>query len=135
MTVIVEGLGRGMGAPRLLVGRQQAIKRAALKLLKLSKIQNGYLEIYLVGNDFMNKNVLAFPAPKNFFRPDIKSEKPLGEIYLNPQYIKKRGENLMDTLTHGFLHLLGYDHKKNRDRMRMEKKEKTLLRLLITLKV
>ena len=125
MTVIVESFDYGVSV------RKQAIRRAALGLLKLSKIQNGHLEIYLVSNDFMNKNVLAFPAPKNFYRPDIKSEKSLGEIYLNPQYIKERGENLTNMLTHGFLHLLGYDHKKNRDKLKMEKKEKSLKLLIM----
>src|SRR3989338_8338316 len=125
MTVIVESFDYWVSV------RKQAIRRAALGLLKLSKIQNGHLEIYLVSNDFMNKNVLAFPAPKNFYRPDIKSEKSLGEIYLNLQYIKERDENLTDMLTHGFLHLLGYDHKKNRDKLKMEKKEKSLKLLII----
>ena len=80
-----------------------------------------------MGKEFMNKNVLAFPAPKDFPRPDIKS-KPLGEIYLNPQYIKENGENFIFMLIHGFLHLLGYDHQKRNDRIRMEKKERELLK-------
>ncbi len=89
------------------------------KLNQIFKLQPGQVEVYIVGDAFMKKNVLAFPAPKNFPRPDLpKGVKPLGEIYLNP------GSEKM--LIHGFLHLLGYDHQKKSDRMEMEKKEKQL---------
>jgi len=84
-------------------------------------------EVYLVHSDFMDKNVLAFPAPKNFPRPD-QGGRYLGEIYLNPDYIKKHGEDLIFMFIHGFLHLLGYDHKKKDDRIAMEKKERELLK-------
>lgn len=113
-------------------------------------LKNRHLEVYLVGRETMNKNVLAFPAPQNFVRPDLKGKKPLGEIYLNPDYIKKeklspkwlsgRGasfrsggivsQKLAYMLIHGFLHLLGYDHKTSRDTIRMRKKEKQLLKKL-----
>lgn len=105
------------------------IRRVAGFLAKQLKQEKAYLEVYLVGKEFMYKNVLAFPAPKGFPRPDIKL-KPLGEIYLNPQYIKENGEDLTFMLIHGFLHLLGYDHKKESDRISMESKEKELLKLL-----
>ncbi len=108
-------------------------RRHRLAVLRLAKwlvkklAQNGSVEIFLVGDKFMQKNVLAFPAPKNFPRPDLGQAKPLGEIYLNPTHIKQREENLNYLLIHGFLHLLGYDHVKKNDRMMMERKEKRLL--------
>lgn len=105
------------------------IRMVAGFLAKQLKQEKAYLEVYLVGKEFMYKNVLAFPAPKGFPRPDIKL-KPLGEIYLNPQYIKENGEDLTFMFIHGFLHLLGYDHKKESDRISMESKEKELLKLL-----
>lgn len=105
------------------------IQKTALKLGRFLGIKDGYVEIYLVSGNFMNKNVLAFPFPKNFPSPDMKQE-PLGEIYLNPDYIKKNNENLIYMLIHGFLHLLGYDHKKKSDIIKMEKKEIQLLKLL-----
>lgn len=105
------------------------IRRNALKLGRFLGVKSGHVEIYLVGEDFMDKNVLSFPAPKNFPRPDI-SEKALGEIYLNPEYIQSHGENLIYMLIHGFLHLLGYDHKKKGDIIRMENKEAQLLKQL-----
>lgn len=105
------------------------IKKTALKLGRFLGLQNAHVEIYLVGNGFMEKNVLAFRAPEKFPRPDIKG-KALGEIYLNPDYIEKHKENLLYMLIHGFLHLQGYDHKKKSDRIKMEKKEQELLRFI-----
>jgi len=107
------------------------IERKTAKLFKLVNQRNSCLEIYLVGKAFMDKNVLAFPASKNFPRPDKKG-KFLGEIYLNPDYIKKHNEDIFFMLCHGFLHLLGYEHKKKDDRIKMEKKERELLRKLTT---
>jgi len=117
----------------LLDRRFQDLKRkvhaAAKKIISLTKSRGGCAEIYLVNGRFMNKNVLAFRAPKNFPRPDIKG-RFLGEIYLNPDYIKNHKEDIFLMLTHGFLHLLGYGHKEKADRIKMEKKEQQLFKLL-----
>lgn len=89
---------------------------------------DGHLEIFLVGNRQMKKNVLSYvgkEARGEFIRPDIK-EKILGEIYLNPFYIKKNKESLLFMLCHGLLHIAGYDHKQKNDRIIMEKKEAEL---------
>ncbi len=85
------------------------------------------LDVFIVGDALMPKNVLAFPAPPSFPRPDLK-QPPLGEIYLNPNYIVGHNEDFEYMLIHGFLHLLGYDHIKKSDRMVMEPKEQALLR-------
>jgi len=114
---------------------------------------DGYLEIFLVGNRQMKKNILSYVGKETrgeFIRPDIK-EKNLGEIYLNPFYIKKQHANsalpdfvlqqherahtndekfqtsLLFMLFHGLLHIAGYDHKRKNDRINMEKKETELL--------
>ena len=89
---------------------------------------NGYLEIFLVGNRQMKKNVLSYVGKEvrgKFLRPDLK-EKSLGEIYLNPFYIKKNKESLLFMLFHGLLHIAGYDHKRKNDRIKMERKEKII---------
>ncbi|PIR89114.1 MAG: rRNA maturation RNase YbeY [Candidatus Harrisonbacteria bacterium CG10_big_fil_rev_8_21_14_0_10_40_38] len=100
------------------------------RFLRLMGENDGYVEIYLVGNKFMEKNVLSFPAPNDVPRPDIKG-KMLGEVYLNPIYIKSKKENFKYMLIHGLLHLLGYDHKRKTDRIVMEQKENELLVLLL----
>lgn len=48
----------------------------------------------------------------------------LGEIYLAPNYIKKKKENIEKLAVHGVVHLLGYTHNRNRDSIRMEALEK-----------
>ena len=92
--------------------KKDLTKKVLKKLEKLFDLTTKYVEVYLVGNGFMEKNVLSFPAPKDFPRPDLKSHESLGEIYLNPLYIEKNNEDFVFMLVHGFLHLLGFDHEK-----------------------
>lgn len=89
--------------------------------------KNAYVEVNIVGDNYMKKNVLSYEFPKNFIHPYAKG-KVLGEIFLNPDYIRKNGEDFDFMLIHGFLHLLGYDHKIKSDRIEMEGREKSLLR-------
>ena len=103
--------------------RAATIARWLMKTLLKSDFS---LEIFIVGNDLMPKNVLSFPADGSFPRPDLKLPS-LGEIHLNPRYIAEHGEDFEYMLVHGFLHLLGYDHIKKNDRMVMEAEEKRLL--------
>ncbi len=74
-------------------------------------------------------NVLAYPHPKGFPCPDRRGNF-LGEIYISPDFIKAEGQSVEGMLAHGFLHLLGYDHEKKNDRIRMEAQEKKLVRRL-----
>lgn len=149
--VAVVSLGKESGRLRVL------IRKKLEALIRVLNLKNVGVEVYLVGDEFMKKNVLAFPAPRNFPRPDIRKDiKYLGEIYLNPGYIERESleirnwkprtspayggtvrarleiasQKLAYMLIHGFLHLLGYDHKKKNDRIEMEKKEKQLLKYL-----
>ncbi len=108
----------------------------ARKILLFLKQNGTGLEIYLVGSARIKKlnrqyrgkdavtNVLAYGAPKNF--PQV-STRFLGEVYLCPPYIKKRGENIQSLLAHGILHLIGFNHVSVGDRMTMEKAEEKLL--------
>ncbi len=89
-------------------------------------IANGALEVSLVGDDIIKTNVKSYPAPADFPHPESKA-RYLGEVYLNPGYIKEKGEDFDYMLIHGFLHLLGYDHKENSDAEKMEKLEKDLI--------
>lgn len=112
---------------------QLLIKRA----LKLLGRNSAEAEVFFIGDAAMRRlnhvyrgkdkttNVLSFSAPKNFPRPDFKKGvRYLGEIYLNPGYIKKHGEDWKAMATHGLLHLLGFDHEKISDKMKMQKLEK-----------
>lgn len=103
-------------------------QRGAQLLIKTGH-RRGVADVFLVGNDVMRTNVLSFPAARPFPRPDLAG-KFLGEIYLNPLYIEKRGEDLHYMLIHGFLHLLGYDHARRDGRIAMERKERALMKML-----
>jgi rRNA maturation RNase YbeY len=104
-------------------GVRVVLKTVAEKL----GIADGLVEVGLVGSDKLQANVKSYPAPAGFVRPDSQ-EKFWGTINLNPEYIKEKGEDFDYMLIHGFLHLLGYDHKKESDAEKMEKLEKELLR-------
>lgn len=101
-------------------------RAVAKKLMRHTGTDDKALEIFIVGNGELPKNVLAFPARPDFPRPDLAAPS-LGEVYLNPDYIREHGEDFDYMLVHGFLHLLGYDHMKKSDRIKMEKKEAQLL--------
>lgn len=108
-------------------------------LVKKSKKISGFLklkkpiDVFLVDSQTMRKmnrkyrgknkpaNVLSFVSPLNF------PADTLGEVYLDPKYIEKKKEDLVFMLIHGVLHILGYDHIRKNDRIRMEKKEKQIL--------
>jgi ssRNA-specific RNase YbeY (16S rRNA maturation enzyme) len=101
---------------------EKSLQSSALKLLSLLKRKESFFEVYVVNSSMMNKNVLAFPHEPSFPKPDIGGVF-LGEVYLNPTYIKKAKEDLEYMLIHGLLHLLDYDHVKRSDRIAMERKE------------
>ncbi len=92
-----------------------------------------FVDIFLCGNDIVPTNVLSFPNPKDFPHPEYDGIY-LGEIYLNPDYIKEHEENFDHMLLHGILHLLGFDHEKRGERLKMEGLEKDILKQLESLK-
>lgn len=102
---------------------ENVLRRAAL-FLKLGKVA---VEVHIVTDAFMEKNVLAYPAPRDFPRPDLAGYRDVGDLYINPSHIKRQGEDFTVMLIHGFLHLLGYDHAEKHDTLAMEKKEKEIL--------
>ena len=88
---------------------------------------------------FRKKNshtdVLSFPS---FIKTDLKKEFKKKEIYLGDiiisyQYIFPNKKNfiLETTFIHGFLHLLGFEHKKIKDFKIMNKEENKILNSII----
>jgi probable rRNA maturation factor len=111
------------------------------KILRLFKKRNCYLEIFLISSQkmkflnkkFRNKNkttsILTFVEPQNFPHPESKL-KPLGEIYLNAEVSSFKFQ-VSSLLVHGLLHLIGFQHRKKSDRIKMEATEQKLLRQIL----
>ncbi len=86
---------------------------------------------------FRKKNkstdILSFPSNKKI---NISKNTYLGDIIISYNYLDKpRSQDLKSfkekvakILIHGFLHLLGFDHKKNKDYSKMLKEENLLFR-------
>ena len=120
------------------------IRKKLLKLNKLKLFQNKSKSctVFLTNNKtmkelnkkFRNKNkptdVLSFP-----FNNKIKHKKNiyLGDIAISYEIVNKRSKNsnffleFDKMLIHGYLHLLGHDHKKKKDSKKMKKIENLIL--------
>ncbi len=88
-------------------------------------------------------DVLAFPLEDLIpgVVPDVNPHGPplvLGDVLIAPSYVRHTAEELgvafQDEMalmvTHGLLHLLGYDHEDDGDARRMEERERQLLSLV-----
>lgn len=116
-------------------GYAAVARNACVRTLRKMR-KKGTLELHLVTNEEMrainketrkkNKttNVLSFEA-EGFPRPDVKGY--LGEIYLAPDFIKTKKQDIELLAVHGVLHLLQYTHETKRDRMIMERVEDEIL--------
>ena len=107
-------------------------KKVTVTLL-LSNNQN----IKKLNKVFRKKNkstdILSFPLDKKI---KISKKTYLGDIIISYNYLDKpRSQNLNSfkekvtkLFIHGFLHLLGFDHKKNKDYSKMLKEENLLFK-------
>ena len=110
-------------------------KKVSLTLL-LSNNKN----IKKLNKNFRNKNrstdILSFP-----FRKKLKISKKtyIGDIIISYNFINKpKSQNLkifkqklVKTFIHGFLHLLGFDHIKNSDYIKMIREERQIYKSVI----
>ena len=93
------------------------------------------LNIKKLNKNFRNKNkstdILSFRSDDKI---KISKQTYLGDIIISYNYIDRpRSQNLNDfkeklikTFIHGFLHLLGFDHDKDRDYIKMLNEEKKI---------
>ena len=90
---------------------------------------------------FRKKNkptdILSFPLTK---KVRISKQTYLGDIIISYNFINKPRslntkhfkEKLIKIFIHGFLHLLGFDHKKNKDHIKMLKEEGQIYNSIIS---
>ena len=118
------------------------IKKRLNLLSKLSPFKNKIYEFTLLltnnkkmkilNNQFRKKNkttdVLSFPFNYKFIKNSY-----LGDIAISYEIVNKRSTKsnffieFDKTWIHGYLHLLGYDHKKLKNFKKMNKKENLIL--------
>ncbi len=120
--IVVGGDGGSSVLRRHIVG---VLTRIALRVVT----EDVALDVNIVSGLEHQYNVHSFEWPADFPKPDTKG-RPLGEIYLNPDFIAEKNQDFDHLLIHGFLHLVGYDHVQEDDRMKMEMREDELLRFL-----
>ena len=111
-------------------------KKVSLTLL-LSNNKN----IKKLNKDFRNKNkptdILSFPFVKKI---KILKKTYIGDIIISYNFINKPKsqklklfkEKLIKTFIHGFLHLLGFNHEKNKDYKKMLREEKYIYQSIIS---
>ena len=90
---------------------------------------------------FRKKNkptdILSFPLTKKF---RVSKQTYLGDIIISYNFINKPKslntklfkERVIKIFIHGFLHLLGFDHKKNKDYIKMLKEEGQIYKSVIS---
>ena len=92
-----------------------------------------------LNKNFRNKNkstdILSFPSEKKI---KISKNTFLGDIIISYNYVNKPSsqdlrlfkKRVAKIFIHGFLHLLGFDHKKNKDYSKMLKEEIFLFKFI-----
>ena len=111
------------------------------KKVRFSLLLSNNRNIKKLNKVFRNKNkptdILSFPTSKKI---KIIKEIYIGDIIISFNFINKPKsqsskffqEKLIKTFIHGFLHLLNFDHIKNKDYKKMLKEEKLLYQSVIS---
>ncbi len=115
--------------------------RFTKKKVTLSLLLSNNVSIKRLNKNFRNKNkptdILSFPFDKNLKK---LKEIYLGDIIISYDLINKPKitnnklfeEKLIKIFIHGFLHLLGFNHIKNKDYIKMLKEEKYIYKSVIS---
>ncbi len=111
------------------------------KKITLSLLLSNNKNIKRLNKYFRNKNkstdVLSFPLTK---KVKILKTSYIGDIIISYNFINKPSsksskifkERLIKTFIHGFLHLINFDHIKNKDYLRMIKEEDRIYKSVIS---
>ena len=115
--------------------------RFSNKKVSLSLLLSNNKNIKRLNKNFRNKNkstdILSFPTKKKL---KISKQTYLGDIIISFNFMNKPKsqtdrqfkEKIIKTFIHGFLHLLGFDHAKNKDYLKMLKEEEIIFKSVIS---
>jgi len=122
------------------LGRRAANSELSVRLV--GRAESRKLNAHYRGKDHAT-NVLSFPAAPLLAAPvsrQVRAEvaRPLGDLVICPQVLRTEALEQRKTLrahwahlvVHGSLHLIGYDHERDADARRMERREIAVLRRL-----
>ncbi len=111
------------------------------KKISLSLLLSNNKKIKILNKKFRNKNkstdILSFPSSKKL---KISKQTYLGDIIISFNFMNKPKsqtnrefkEKITKIFIHGFLHLLGFDHVKNKDYLKMLKEEEKIYKSVIS---
>ena len=111
------------------------------KKITLSLLLSNNKYIKKLNKNFRNKNkstdILSFPLAK---KTKISKKTYIGDIIISynfmnkpkSQSIKNFKEKVVKTFIHGYLHLLGFDHIKDKDYIRMVSEEEKIYKSVIS---
>jgi probable rRNA maturation factor len=117
------------------LGRRAA--NAELSVLLVGRAEGRKLNAQYRGKDYAT-NVLSFPASVLARIAGSEDAIPLGDLVICPPVLRAEALEQRKTLrahwahlvVHGSLHLIGYDHERDADARRMERREIAVLRRL-----
>ena len=110
------------------------------KKISLTVLLSNNKKIKELNKQFRKKNkstdILSFPINKKL---KLSKKTYIGDIIISFNFINKPKNQqpkyfkikLIKTFIHGFLHLLGFDHNKNKDYMKMLKEEEKIYQSVI----
>ena len=111
------------------------------KNVSLSLLLSNNRNIKRLNKNFRNKNkstdILSFPFSK---KVKISKNTYLGDVIISYNYLDKPKSQNLDSFKektikifiHGFLHLLAFDHKSNKDYIKMLKEEEQIYKSVIS---
>ena len=122
--------------------RQDRVTKQVRKILEGER-KTGQVDVILAGDGLLRKlnlefsrkdkttDVLSFPMEDDL----STNSNYVGEVYISLEQAKRQArdyhatldEEVLRLVTHGTLHLLGYDHKRTRDAKVMKRKEEEYL--------
>jgi len=111
------------------------------KKISFTLLLSNNKNIKKLNKDFRNKNkstdILSFPIHR---KVKITKKTYIGDIIISYNFIDKPKsqnlkffkEKLIKTFIHGFLHLLSFDHKKNKDYEKMLREEELIYKSVMS---
>ena len=111
------------------------------KKISLTLLLSNNKNIKKLNRDFRKKNkptdILSFPFDKNI---EISKKTYIGDIIISYDFVDKPKsqefkifkDKLIKIFIHGFLHLIGFDHLKDKDHTKMLKEEEKIYQSVIS---